>query len=76
MAHWLGCHRRAFEWFAAVPARVIIDNAKCAIVKACIRDPEVQRSMPIAPKATVSRSTHAHPTIRRRKALSNRASNT
>lgn len=27
-----------------MPARVIIDNAKCAIVKACIRDPEVQRS--------------------------------
>ena len=44
VATWLGCHRRAFEWFAAVPARVIIDNAKCAIIKACIRDPEVQRS--------------------------------
>ena len=44
VATWLGCHRRAFESFAAVPARVIIDNAKCAIIKACIRDPEVQRS--------------------------------
>ena len=44
VATWLGCHRRAFEWFAAVPARVIIDNAKCAIIKACIRDPQVQRS--------------------------------
>ena len=22
---WLGCHRRAFEWFTAVPARLIID---------------------------------------------------
>ena len=44
VATWLGCHRRAFEWFAAVPARVIIDNAKCAIIKACLRDPEVQRS--------------------------------
>ena len=41
---WLGCHRRAFEWFAGVPARVIIDNAKCAIIKACHNDPEVQRS--------------------------------
>ena len=28
---WLGCHRRAFEWFASVPARVIIDNPECAI---------------------------------------------
>lgn len=27
-----------------MPARVIIDNAKCAIIKACVRDPEVQRS--------------------------------
>ncbi len=44
VATWLGCHRRAFEWFAAVPARLIIDNAKCAIIKACIHDPEVQRS--------------------------------
>jgi len=44
VATWLGCHRRAFEWFAAVPARLIIDNAKCAITKACARDPLVQRS--------------------------------
>lgn len=44
VATWLGCHRRAFEWFAGVPARVIIDNAKCAIIKACQNDPEVQRS--------------------------------
>jgi transposase len=41
---WLGCHRRAFEWFARVPARVIIDNPKCAITRACARDPLVQRA--------------------------------
>jgi transposase len=41
---WLGCHRRAFEWFGGVPKKIIIDNAKCAIVKACYHDPEVQRS--------------------------------
>ncbi|MBS0365919.1 MAG: IS21 family transposase [Proteobacteria bacterium] len=41
---WLGCHRRAFEWFTAVPARVIIDNPKCAITRACSRDPVVQRA--------------------------------
>lgn len=44
VATWLGCHRRAFEWFGAVPARVIIDNAKCAIIKACRTDPVVQRA--------------------------------
>jgi hypothetical protein len=43
-ATWLGCHRRAFEWFGAVPQRVIIDNAKCAITKACSKDPTVQRA--------------------------------
>ena len=41
---WLGCHRRAFEWFGAVPAKVIIDNPKCAITRACIHDPLVQRA--------------------------------
>jgi transposase len=41
---WLGCHRRAFEWFGAVPQRVIIDNPKCAITRACARDPLVQRA--------------------------------
>lgn len=41
---WLGCHKRAFEWFGAIPSRVIIDNAKCAITKACRFDPIVQRS--------------------------------
>ena len=43
-ATWLGCHRRAFEWFDGVPARIIIDNAKCAIVRACSFDPLVQRA--------------------------------
>jgi transposase len=44
VATWLACHRHAFEWFNGVVARVIIDNAKCAITKACAHDPEVQRS--------------------------------
>ena len=41
---WLLCHRRAFEWFGGVVARVIIDNPKCAITRACVRDPQVQRA--------------------------------
>lgn len=44
VATWLGCHRRAFEWFGAVPQRLIIDNAKCAITRACASDPLVQRA--------------------------------
>ncbi len=41
---WVGCHRRAFEFFGGVPARVIIDNPKCAITRACYHDPEVNRA--------------------------------
>lgn len=44
IATWLGCHRRAFEFFGGVPAKVMIDNLKSAITKACWHDPEVQRS--------------------------------
>lgn len=44
VATWLGCHRRAFEWFVGVPARLVIDNAKCAIIKACAYDPLVHRA--------------------------------
>jgi transposase len=44
VATWLGCHRRAFEWFTAVPGRLIIDNPKCAITRACAHDPIVQRA--------------------------------
>jgi transposase len=41
---WLECHRHAFEWFGGVPQKLIIDNAKCAITRACARDPVVQRA--------------------------------
>lgn len=41
---WLGCHRRAFEHFNGVMSKVVIDNPKCAIIKACYYDPLVQRS--------------------------------
>ena len=44
IATWLGCHRRAFEWFGGVPGRIIIDNPKCAITRACNTDPSVQRA--------------------------------
>lgn len=41
---WLGCHNRAFGFLGGAPRRVIIDNAKCAITKACYHDPVVQRA--------------------------------
>jgi len=41
---WLNCHQNAFNWFGGVVNKVIIDNPKCAITKACYYEPEVQRS--------------------------------
>jgi transposase len=41
---WLDCHRRAFAFFGGVPRRIVIDNLKAAIVKACWDDPEVQQA--------------------------------
>jgi transposase len=43
---WLQCHQNAFEFFQGVPARVVLDNLKAAILKAYARDrdPEVQRA--------------------------------
>ena len=41
---WLQCHQNAFEWFGGVISKVIIDNPKCAITKACYHSPQVQRS--------------------------------
>jgi transposase len=43
---WLRCHQHAFEWFGAVPQRIVLDNLKAAIIKAYTvdHDPEVVRS--------------------------------
>jgi transposase len=41
---WLACHRHAFEFIEGVPNKLLIDNPKCAITKACYYDPEVQRA--------------------------------
>jgi len=41
---WLDCHRHAFEFFGGVPQRVVIDNLKTAILRACWDDPQVQQS--------------------------------
>jgi transposase len=41
---WLRLHKHAFAHFGGVPQRVVLDNLKAAIVKACFEDPVVQRS--------------------------------
>src|SRR5665213_458408 len=44
VATWLKCHHHALRHFAGVPQRLIIDNPKCAITRAVMEDPEVQRA--------------------------------
>jgi transposase len=33
MEHFLGCHQNAFQFFGAVPAAIMVDNLKCAVIK-------------------------------------------
>jgi len=41
---WLELHTEAFEFFKGCPRLVVIDNLKAGIIKACLYDPEAQRS--------------------------------
>ena len=41
---WIGSHTRAFAFFDGVPAQVVPDNLKSGVVKACLYDPEINRT--------------------------------
>jgi hypothetical protein len=41
---WLRLHRNAFSFFNGVPARVVIDNLKAGIIRACLHEPQAQQS--------------------------------
>jgi transposase len=41
---WLLLHQHAFEYFGSVPRKVVLDNLKAGIVKACFDEPQVQRA--------------------------------
>lgn len=42
VATWLSLHRQAFEFFGGVPRRVVLDNLKAGVTKACFDDPQIQ----------------------------------
>lgn len=44
VATWLLLHRHAFEFFGGSPKRIVLDNLKAAITKACVDDPQVQQA--------------------------------
>ena len=44
MEHWLNCHQHAFEFFGCVPARIMVDNLKSAVLRRIIGQPPVYNS--------------------------------
>lgn len=44
VATWLRCHVNAFAYLGGVPKRVVIDNLKAGITRACWEDPQVQHA--------------------------------
>lgn len=42
LATWLRLHRNALSFFSGVPRRIVIDNLKAGIAKACWEDPQPQ----------------------------------
>ena len=41
---WIGSHSRAFAYFGGVPRQIVPDNLKSGVVKACLYDPEINRT--------------------------------
>jgi transposase len=41
---WIASHSRAFAYLGGVPAQVVPDNLKSGVVKACLYDPEINRT--------------------------------
>jgi transposase len=44
LADWIGAHTRAFAAIDGVPNLIVPDNAKVAVLKACLYDPQVNRT--------------------------------
>ena len=41
---WTASHVRALEFFGGVPAQIVPDNLKSAVIKACLYEPEINRT--------------------------------
>jgi transposase len=44
LTDWIGAHVHAFEAVGGVPHLLVPDNAKVAVIKACLYDPQVNRT--------------------------------
>jgi transposase len=53
---WIGAHTRAFAAVGGVPRLLVPDNAKVAVIKACLYEPQVNRTY-----AEMAAPTLTHP---------------
>ena len=44
LADWIAAHTRAFEAIGGVPHLLVPDNTKVAVIKACLYDPQINRT--------------------------------
>ena len=44
LADWIGAHTRAFEAIGGVPKLLVPDNTKVAVIKACLYEPQINRT--------------------------------
>jgi transposase len=44
LADWIGAHVHAFEAIGGVPRLLVPDNTKVAVIKACLYDPQINRT--------------------------------
>jgi transposase len=44
LTDWIGAHTRAFEAIGGVPRLVVPDNTRTAVIKACLYEPQVNRT--------------------------------
>ena len=44
LADWIGAHTRAFAALGGVPNLLVPDNTKVAVIKACLYEPQVNRT--------------------------------
>src|SRR5580692_8826019 len=44
LGDWIGAHTRAFEAIGGVPKLLVPDNTKVAVIKACLYEPQVNRT--------------------------------
>jgi transposase len=44
LGDWIGAHTRALEAIGGVPHLLVPDNTKVAIIKACLYDPQINRT--------------------------------